>query len=148
MRSGSFGVLVDGCRPSLSAGASWALPRSPIRCLDVSYTPKEGLPEHKEGRVALDSPEEGRSESPWPYIKTIACNCAGLGFPHGPYWRQLRRICSLEVLSNRRVRSFSSRREEAARELVDHLRSASAVPVNLTRLFLSLTNDHVTRAAF
>ncbi|KAK8941880.1 hypothetical protein KSP40_PGU004038 [Platanthera guangdongensis] len=27
-------------RPSLSAGASWALPRSPIRCLDVSYTPR------------------------------------------------------------------------------------------------------------
>nr|TKS02722.1 hypothetical protein D5086_0000161230 [Populus alba] len=26
--------------PSLSAGASWALPRSPIRCLDVSYTPR------------------------------------------------------------------------------------------------------------
>jgi len=25
-------------RPSLSA--SWALPRSPIRCLDVSYTPR------------------------------------------------------------------------------------------------------------
>ncbi|GKV52246.1 hypothetical protein SLEP1_g58835 [Rubroshorea leprosula] len=27
-------------RPSLSAGASWVLPRSPIRCLDVSYTPR------------------------------------------------------------------------------------------------------------
>lgn len=27
-------------RPSLYAGASWALPRSPIRCLDVSYTPR------------------------------------------------------------------------------------------------------------
>lgn len=27
-------------RPYLSAGASWALPRSPIRCLDVSYTPR------------------------------------------------------------------------------------------------------------
>ncbi|KAK4364403.1 hypothetical protein RND71_015761 [Anisodus tanguticus] len=27
-------------RPSLSAGASWALPHSPIRCLDVSYTPR------------------------------------------------------------------------------------------------------------
>jgi len=24
--------------PSLSTGASWVLPRSPIRCLDVSYT--------------------------------------------------------------------------------------------------------------
>ncbi|XXG47933.1 hypothetical protein AAC387_Pa02g2494 [Persea americana] len=27
-------------RPSLAAEASWALPRSPIRCLDVSYTPR------------------------------------------------------------------------------------------------------------
>eukprot|EP01018_Ginkgo_biloba_P011082 Gb_27034 [translate_table: standard] len=27
-------------RPFLSAGASWALPRSPIRCLDVTYTPR------------------------------------------------------------------------------------------------------------
>uniref|UniRef100_A0A803QQJ9 Uncharacterized protein n=1 Tax=Cannabis sativa TaxID=3483 RepID=A0A803QQJ9_CANSA len=27
-------------RPSLSVGASWALPRSPIKFLDVSYTPR------------------------------------------------------------------------------------------------------------
>ncbi|PHT36573.1 hypothetical protein CQW23_24273 [Capsicum baccatum] len=27
-------------RPFLSAGASWVLSRSPIRCLDVSYTPR------------------------------------------------------------------------------------------------------------
>ncbi|CAN4083882.1 unnamed protein product [Withania somnifera] len=26
--------------PSLSARASWALPRSPIGCLDMSYTPR------------------------------------------------------------------------------------------------------------
>lgn len=33
-------------RPSLFAGASWALPCSPIRCLDVSYTPREAKLAH------------------------------------------------------------------------------------------------------
>ncbi|PKA55485.1 Premnaspirodiene oxygenase [Apostasia shenzhenica] len=82
-------------------------------------------------------------------IKTIAYDCAGMGFsPYGAYWRQLRRICSGEVLSSSRVKSFGSIRREEAGKLVETIAAAAGSPVNMTEMFLALTNNHVTRAAF
>ncbi|KAG0469567.1 hypothetical protein HPP92_016267 [Vanilla planifolia] len=83
-------------------------------------------------------------------VDTIGYNSTGIGFsPYGPYWRQLRKICSQELLGVKKVRSFCYIREEEARKLIQGIRMAKgSSPVNLTEMFLSLSNRQITRAAF
>ncbi|KAJ0979812.1 hypothetical protein J5N97_015286 [Dioscorea zingiberensis] len=83
--------------------------------------------------------------------KTVLYSGAGLAFaPYGPRWRQHRRICTLELLSSRRVRSFSSISQEEVSNLLSRVSSLSKLktPVNLTREFLSFSNAVTSRAAF
>ncbi|KAL0356317.1 UNVERIFIED_CONTAM: cytochrome [Sesamum radiatum] len=67
--------------------------------------------------------------------------------PYGEYWRQLKSICVLQLLSNKRVQSFQSIREEETALLVKKIRKSS-FPVNLSEMFGELTNDVVCRSAF
>ncbi|KAL0417241.1 UNVERIFIED_CONTAM: cytochrome [Sesamum latifolium] len=67
--------------------------------------------------------------------------------PYGEYWRQLKSICVLQLLSNKRVQSFHSIREEETALLVKKIRKSS-FPVNLSEMFGELTNDVVCRSAF
>nr|CAA70575.1 cytochrome P450 [Nepeta racemosa] len=67
---------------------------------------------------------------------------------YGEYWRQIRSICVLQLLSNKRVQSFRRVREEETSIMVEkimQLGSSSSTPVNLSELLLSLTNDVVCR---
>ncbi|KAK4438462.1 cytochrome [Sesamum alatum] len=67
--------------------------------------------------------------------------------PYGEYWRQLKSICVLQLLSNKRVQSFHSIREEETALLVNKIQKSS-FPVNLSEMFAELTNDVVCRSAF
>lgn len=70
--------------------------------------------------------------------------------PYGEYWRQLKSISVLQLLSNKRVQSFRKLREEETALLVNRIRalSSSSVAVNLSELFVTLTNDVSCRSAF
>ncbi|KAK4350596.1 hypothetical protein RND71_029909 [Anisodus tanguticus] len=68
--------------------------------------------------------------------------------PYGEYWRQMRSICVLKLLSNKRVQSFRVVREEETALLLEKIREGSQEGVNLSELFMTLTNDIVSRAAF
>ncbi|KAL0356323.1 UNVERIFIED_CONTAM: cytochrome [Sesamum radiatum] len=70
--------------------------------------------------------------------------------PYGEYWRRLKSVCVLQLLSSKRVQSFNSIREEETALLVKRIEShcPSRSPVNLSELFTSLTNDVICRAAF
>ncbi|KAK1363190.1 Cytochrome P450 monooxygenase [Heracleum sosnowskyi] len=70
--------------------------------------------------------------------------------PYGEYWRQLKSITVLQLLSNKRVQSFRKLREEETALLVNRIRalSSSSVPINLSELFVTLTNDISCRSAF
>ncbi|KAM6549571.1 hypothetical protein CsatB_021247 [Cannabis sativa] len=73
----------------------------------------------------------------------------GIGFtPYSDYWRQMRKICVLELLSGKRVMSFRSIREEEVRNFVDFLTTGVGVGVNLSEKLFTLSNDIVARAAF
>ncbi|XP_019167185.1 PREDICTED: cytochrome P450 71A3-like [Ipomoea nil] len=69
--------------------------------------------------------------------------------PYGEYWRQVRSICVLHLLSNTRVQSFRSIREEETRLMVAKIRQLSARGslINLSDVFIELTNDIVCRVA-
>nr|BAS30379.1 cytochrome P450 [Ajuga reptans] len=51
--------------------------------------------------------------------------------PYGKFWRQLRRICSVELLSAKRVKSFQPVREEEATELCKWIAQREGSAINL-----------------
>ncbi|XP_073110297.1 cytochrome P450 736A117-like [Elaeis guineensis] len=70
--------------------------------------------------------------------------------PYGEYWRQVKRICVLHLLSLKRVQSFRSVREEEVALMIDNIRCAASNMqlVNLGKLISTLTGDIVCRVAF
>ncbi|PKU79001.1 premnaspirodiene oxygenase-like [Dendrobium catenatum] len=81
--------------------------------------------------------------------KIILYNYADLGLaPYGNTWSKLRKICTVELFSLKRVMSFKYIREEEGNNLVEKIMTAKRSPVNLSEMFLSLTNVTIARAAF
>ncbi|KAJ9172304.1 hypothetical protein P3X46_015553 [Hevea brasiliensis] len=70
--------------------------------------------------------------------------------PYGDYWREMRKICVLELFSAKRVQSFQFVREEEIDLLIDSISksSSSATPVDLSEKTLSLTANITCRVAF
>nr|AVX32608.1 cytochrome P450 VoCYP71DJ1 [Valeriana officinalis] len=70
--------------------------------------------------------------------------------PYGDHWRQMRKVCAMELLSTRKVQSFRSIREEEVLNLLQLISSscASGSALNLTKLLFSFTYTVITRVTF
>ncbi|WJX37482.1 hypothetical protein P8452_25242 [Trifolium repens] len=78
----------------------------------------------------------------------MSYNSTNIAFaPYGNYWRQLRKICTLELLSLKRVNSYQPIREEVFSNLIKWIASQNGTPINLTEAVLSTIYTIVSRAA-
>ncbi|KAK8943006.1 Cytochrome P450 71D10 [Platanthera zijinensis] len=66
--------------------------------------------------------------------------------PYGDFWRQMRRLCTLELLSAKRVLSFRAIREEEISLLIRSISQSSGAAVDVSSKFSSLSNDITARA--
>ncbi|GKE23786.1 cytochrome P450 71AV8, partial [Tanacetum coccineum] len=78
----------------------------------------------------------------------IACNYQDIVFaPYGDYWRQMRKICILELLSAKKVRSFQYLREEESRNLVESVAMKKSKTINLTEKIFTMMNTIICKVA-
>nr|GMD81220.1 premnaspirodiene oxygenase-like [Ipomoea batatas] len=70
--------------------------------------------------------------------------------PYGDYWRQMRKICVLELLSRKMVKSFCSFRQEELSNLVSSIRlsETTGFPINLTEKVSWFTSSVIAKVAF
>ncbi|KAJ1392547.1 Cytochrome P450 [Sesbania bispinosa] len=81
----------------------------------------------------------------------LSYNAKDIAFsPYGEYWRQLRKICTIELLNPKRVQSFRSIREAEVSELVKTISAAASEGsvVNLSHKIFSMTYGITARVVF
>ncbi|XP_054818769.1 desmethyl-deoxy-podophyllotoxin synthase-like isoform X2 [Prosopis cineraria] len=88
----------------------------------------------------------------WPHLlaaQIITYGSRGMTFsPYGSYWRQMRKICTTELLAPKRVESFRSIREKELSNLVQEIKNSEGSVINLSEKISSLTYGLTSMAAF
>ncbi|CAI0375930.1 unnamed protein product [Linum tenue] len=81
-------------------------------------------------------------------ISTIFHNLDLVLAPYGEYWRQLKKLCVLELLSAKRVASFLPIREQEVARLIADICGKQGTATNVSRMIHSLTYRTISRSAF
>jgi cytochrome P450 len=68
--------------------------------------------------------------------------------PYGEYWRRMKSIYVLQLLSTKKVQSFRSVREEEVEAIMSKIQEKTSSKVNLSKMLMSYTNDVVCRVSF
>jgi cytochrome P450 len=80
---------------------------------------------------------------------TITYNHSDITFaPYGDLWRQLRKICTLQLFTTKRVKTFGTIREDEVFNMITSIISEEGQVVNLSRKIFSLSYTIIARAAF
>ncbi|XP_057534653.1 cytochrome P450 71A21-like [Amaranthus tricolor] len=64
----------------------------------------------------------------------------------GEYWRRIRGVCVMQLLSNKKVQSFLTVREQEASLIVKKIKKSCNSVVNLREIIMLYTNDVICRA--
>ncbi|XP_044967653.1 cytochrome P450 99A2-like [Hordeum vulgare subsp. vulgare] len=140
-------------------------PQVALRDLAKKYGPVMYLRLGQVDAVVISSPaaaQEVLRDSSLTFVsrpRILAAEIVGYGSvdiafaPYGAYWRALRKLCMVELLSARKVRQFAPIRDSETMSLVRDVRAAAAAagagqPVNLRKLLVSCTNTITAKATF
>nr|QUN00503.1 cytochrome P450 736A266 [Tripterygium wilfordii] len=83
--------------------------------------------------------------------KYISYEQTGISFaPYGSYWRNMRKMCTLELLSTLKINDFKSMRREEIKKFVEHIKDAAkeGVAVDVSAKVASLSADMTCRMVF
>nr|AYM55621.1 cytochrome p450 [Croton stellatopilosus] len=134
------------------------LPQHRLTQLSKKYGPVMHLQLGEISNIVISSPEAAKQvmrthdmfSAQRPYLFTVDIIMYGsknIAFaPYGESWRQMRKICTLELLSPKRVRSFRVFREEETANLIRSIANSSQV--NISRMVFNLSNAILFRSAF
>ncbi|XP_015078498.1 premnaspirodiene oxygenase-like [Solanum pennellii] len=67
---------------------------------------------------------------------------------YGDYWRQMRKICMIELLSTKMVKTFGAIRQDEISSLVSSIRSMRGSTINMTEKIFLFSNSIICRSAF
>ncbi|XP_031278241.1 LOW QUALITY PROTEIN: cytochrome P450 71D10-like [Pistacia vera] len=82
-------------------------------------------------------------------MKLVSYDHTDIAFaPYGNYWRQLRKIATIELLSARRVQSLRSVREEEVSNLIKAIQANEGLVINLSDEIVRFTYGVIVRLAF
>jgi len=139
---------------------SRSLPHQRLKILAEKYGPLMHLKLGDVPYIIVSSPEMAKEimkthdinfcDRPNHLLSTMwSYNGTDIAFSkYGEHWRQLRKICTFELLTAKRVQSYRSIREEEVSDLVKSIFRTEGFVVNLTQKIISLTNGITARAAF
>jgi hypothetical protein len=124
---------------------------APLMYLRLGEVPVVVATSRDAAREVLRTNDVAFATRPWsPTIRIMMQEGMGLAFaPYGDVWRQLRKICILELLSARRVQSFRHVREDEVARLVAAVAAAPyphGEPVNVSHRVAVLVADSAVRA--
>ncbi|XP_039055518.1 cytochrome P450 71AU50-like [Hibiscus syriacus] len=134
-------------------------PHQDLRQLALKYGPIMHLRFGLMPVIVVSSPEAAElflkthdlvfaSRPPHEASKHISYNQQNIVFsPYGSYWRNVRKMCTLELLSNHKISSFRSTRKQELDLLVHRIREAAAagVAVDLSSEVTSFSTDVACR---
>ncbi|XP_022775610.1 cytochrome P450 71B35-like [Durio zibethinus] len=137
------------------------LPHSSLRDLSSKYGPVMLLHLGRLPTVVISSAEAARmvlknhdlnccTRPSLVALGRLSYNYLDISFsPYGDYWRQLRKLCVVELFSVKRVQSYRFIREEEVVSLIHSISPfGSSSPVNLTEKLFSFTASIIVRMAF
>ncbi|XP_037470038.1 zealexin A1 synthase-like [Triticum dicoccoides] len=84
-------------------------------------------------------------------LDIFGCGGRGIVFaPYGDPWRQMRKVCTMELLSSKQVRRMDGIRPEQVGNLLRYVAAAASTgaAVNVSEKVMALSNDVVSRAVF
>ncbi|CAI9111339.1 OLC1v1011548C1 [Oldenlandia corymbosa var. corymbosa] len=130
-----------------------------LRDLAHKYGPLMHLKVGETPTIIVTSPEMAKeiyrtndllfsSRPPILQFKIFSYNFVGLIFsPYGNHWKQLRKLCTVELLSPSRVQTFRSIKEDEVFKLMESISSQEGSIVNLTKAVSILSYSITGRAA-
>ncbi|CAI0394756.1 unnamed protein product [Linum tenue] len=134
--------------------ADLARRHGPVMHLQLGETSNVVVSSPESAKEFLKTHDHNFASRPYmPSAHTIFYDSRDIAFaPEGDYWRRMRKICTVELLSERRVRSLRPSREEEVAKLVRFIRETTEEEgggmVNLSKLVISAGNAMTSRAAF
>lgn len=136
------------------------LPHHSLANLSQQYGPLMHLKLGELSCIVVSSPEIAKevmkthdinfsNRPPLLAAQIISYGSKGITFsPHGTYWRQMRKICTMELLSAKRVESFRSAREGELSKFVKDLILSEGSLINLSEKLDSLAYDLTSGVVF